>query len=284
MQVADAESLPALPEVARRILSCGAKTFETIFRVDEIPIGPGKIFPKETVDVAHGMAASAAAARLGASATPFSRLGQDDHGRRICDDLAAAGVDCSGVRLFPGIGSSPCTVIVDGGRPVVPFFDARLPDDPGWLPMELVENADAVQVDVRWPKGAAWLDAARNSSIPAILDADTGPRGALLDLAGRATHVAFSEPEARITSGIECYERALDRLDDQLDCFSAIAQGPKGCIWMDGDKMQQAKSFTAPLRGRLSKVPPARVQRHRQRRSRDQVSDLRRATGRAGPR
>lgn len=245
MQVAEAGPVPILPGGAPRILFCGATTLDTIFRVDAIPNGPGKVLPRQMAVVAHGMAASAAAtaARLGARSALFSRLGDDEYGRRICDDLTSAGVDCAGVRLFPGVASSLCTVIVDedGERLVVPYYDARLPGDPGWLPLEAVAEADAVQVDVRWPEGAAaLLDAARNADIPAVLDADIGPRDVLMDLARRASHVVFSEPGARLTSGMEDAEEALTRLSGELDGFVAITLGERGCIWMEGDAVRRA--------------------------------------------
>ena len=186
----------SLPDGNPRILFCGSTTLDTIFRVAVLPTGPGKVLPREMAVVAHGMAASAAAAaaRLGARAVLLSRLGDDATGQRICDALTAAGVDCSGVRRFAGVTSALCTVMVDdnGERLVVPYYDPTLPADPGWLPLEAVAGADAVMVDVRWPQGAAaLLDAARAAGKPAVLDGDIGPRDVLLDLAGRATHAVF---------------------------------------------------------------------------------------------
>ena len=234
----DADPIPKLPDGNPRILFCGSTTLDTIFRVDVLPDGPGKVLPKEMTVVAHGMAASAAtaAARLGARAGLLSRLGDDATGRRICDELTAAGVDCSGVRRFAGVTSALCTVIVDdsGERLVVPYYDPALPTDPCWLPLGQVAGADAVMADVRWPQGAAaLLDAARQAGKPAVLDADIGPREVLLDLAGRATHAVFSEPGALIASGQENARAALGWLSDRLGGIVAVTLGPQGCIWMD---------------------------------------------------
>ncbi len=241
--MADPGLAPILPDGTPRILFCGATTLDTIFRVNALPVGPGKVLSKQMTVVAHGMAASAAAtaARLGASAMLFSRLGKDATGKRIYDDLSASGVDCSGVRRFAEVASALCTVIVDdsGERLVVPFYDPALPADPGWLPLELVESADAVLVDVRWPQGAAaLLDAARAAEIPAVLDADTGPRDVLLDLASRATHTVFSQPGARIAAALDDDTEALAWLTDRIDGFLAVTLGARGCHWMDAGQIR----------------------------------------------
>lgn len=228
----------ALPEGRLRILFCGSATLDTIFRVDALPVGPGKVLPRDMAVVAHGMAASAAAAaaRLGARAVLVSRLGDDDAGMRICADLTAAGVDCSEVRRFAGVTSPLCTVIVDdeGERLVVPYYDPAMPADAGWVPLSLVAEADAVMADVRWPQGAAaLLDAGRAAGVPAVLDGDIGPREVLLDLAGRATHAVFSEGGAGIASGEESAGAALEWLAERLGAQVAITLGAEGCLWMD---------------------------------------------------
>lgn len=241
----DNMAAPTLPHGKPRILFCGSATLDTIFRVDVLPDGPGKVLPKEMAVVAQGMAASAAfaAARLGARASLLSRLGDDAVGQRICDELSAASVDCSAVRRFPSVTSSLCTVIVDdsGERLVVPFYDPSLPTDPGWLPLSAIGEADAVLADVRWPQGAAaLLDAARSAGKPAVLDADIGPREVLLDLARRATHAVFSEAGARIASGRNNAAQALARLSDMLDGFVAVTLGALGCHWVENGRIWHA--------------------------------------------
>lgn len=242
-RMADTALPPLVPDGRPRILFCGSSTLDTIFRVDVLPSGPGKLLPKAMAVVAHGMAASAAAAaaRLGAEAILFSRLGDDDVGRRICDELTRAGVDCQSVGRFPGIASPLCTVIVDdqGERLVLPYYDPALPPDAAWLPLHLVPGADAVLADIRWPDGAAaLLDAARAAGRPAVLDADIGPRDVLLDLARRATHAVFSEPGARIASGKAEASDALDWLSLHLDAVVAITLGERGCLWVEADQLR----------------------------------------------
>lgn len=246
MQVAEAGPVPILPDGTPRVLFCGATTLDTIVQIDAIPTGPEKVLPRQMTVVSHAMAASVApaAAQLDARSALFLRLGDDEYGQRFCDDLNSADVDCSGVRLFPGIASSLCTLIVDdeGVRLLVPYYDACLPSDPGWLPLKRVAEAEAVRVDVRWSEGArALLGSARNAGISAVLDTDIGPRDVLMGLARRASFVVFSEFRARIPSGVEEAEEALTRPSVELDGFLAITLGEKGCIWMEGDEVRRAR-------------------------------------------
>jgi sugar/nucleoside kinase (ribokinase family) len=220
------------------VICCGASTFDTIFRVSALPQGGGKIFATQAVQVAHGMALSAATtvAKLGGRSALFSRVGADADGERIIEELTAAGVDASHVRRIVGQRSPISTVLVDaiGERLVIPFYDPSLDRSIDWLPLDRIAAADAVLVDVRWPEGAAAvLRAARDAAIPAILDADVGPVAVIRELAALATHVVFSEPAAYLLSAARQVPEVLMELARQIDGFLAITAGPDGCYWFD---------------------------------------------------
>ncbi len=220
------------------VVCCGAATLDTIYRVERMPTGPGKILPTAMLEVAHGMATSAAAAvaRLGGNARLFARVGDDAPGARFVRELTEAGVDCGAVRRVPGARSPICTVLVDGDgeRLVVPFYDPALGRDTDWLPLHEIAAADAVLVDVRWPEGAAAvLGAARQERIPAILDADVGPCEIVAALAALASHTVFSEPAALAVSGAGCIAGALLALADRIEGFLAVTAGERGCYWLD---------------------------------------------------
>ncbi len=221
-----------------RILCSGSATLDTIFRLEEIPSGPGKVLPSDVVQSAHGMAASAAAAvaALGGEALLHSRVGDDEVGARIVADLVAAGIDCRHVRRVAGARSPLSTVLVDrnGERLVVPFFDPALGRDATPPPLAEIETCGAVLVDVRRPDDAAEvLRAARRCGVPAVLDADTGPAEAHAALFPLSTHAIFSEPAALVFSGEERPLAALERLAARHDGFVSITLGPEGCIWFD---------------------------------------------------
>ncbi|HEV7283484.1 MAG TPA: sugar kinase, partial [Kaistia sp.] len=66
-----------------RILSVGALTQDTIYRLEELPRGPGKFIPIEAVQNAAGMASSAATAakRQGADVALWASVGDDSLGQ-----------------------------------------------------------------------------------------------------------------------------------------------------------------------------------------------------------
>lgn len=228
------------------IVCAGAATYDLLFRLETLPEGPGKVLPFALLEVAHGMAASAAAAaaRLGASASLVARVGDDDIGTRIIGELTAAGVDCRWVRRVQGARSPTSAVLIDrqGERLVVPYYDPALGTDTDWLSLDAIASANAVLVDVRWPRGAARiLDAAREAGIPGVLDADVGPDEVLADLVNRASHVVFSEPAAARLSGTRDPAGAVAVLAGRFSAFIAVTAGPEGCFWNDGGKVRQQR-------------------------------------------
>jgi sulfofructose kinase len=188
--------------------------------------------------------AAAAAARLGACATLFARVGDDGVGARFVSDMEAAGVDCRHVRRLSGVRTPLSTVLIDDGgeRLVVPYYDPNLGTNPDWLPLDEIATADGVLVDVRWPQGASVvLEAARRAGIPALLDADVGPIDSLVDLVERASHVVFSEPAALAVSGEPQVESATRRLAERFACLVAVTAGERGCFWVEDRRLRQLK-------------------------------------------
>lgn len=227
------------------IVFLGAATMDMIFSVDTLPTGPGKILPKALVQAAHGMATSAAVAavRLGGRASLVTRIGADLMGEHFLAEITAEGVDCRHVRRFEGVPTPLSAVIVDneGERLILPYYDSALGSDPDWIPAGFIEQADAIQVDIRWPEGAMRaLTLARQAGRIAVLDADTGPSDTIIALAERASHTVFSEPAALQVSGAASIKEALPVLDQRFAGFVAVTGGASGCFWMEGEQVQQA--------------------------------------------
>lgn len=220
------------------ILCVGALTMDTIFQLDRLPPGPGKFIPLEAVEVAAGMAASAASsiARLGGRATLWAPVGDDASGTLMIAQIAREGVDCSHVRRVPGARSAFSTILVDraGERMIVPRYDAALLTDPGDpFPITAADFA-MVMTDVRWPAAASRaLSAARQAGIPAILDADVATLETLQRLAPLASHIVASEPAAALLTSIEDPRQAVETLARQFDSFVAVTAGGDGVYWFD---------------------------------------------------
>ena len=222
---------------APRILCVGALTQDTIFRLDQLPRGPGKFIPVEAVQNAAGMASSAATAarRQGADVALWASVGDDVLGTELTTELTAEGIDCSGVRRVAGARSAIATILVDGDgeRMIVPFYDPRATTPPDALPFDLT-GFDAVLTDVRWPGAAALaLKGAKEAGMPAILDIDVAARPILEDLLPHATHIVASEPAAAILCGEVAVEEAVSMLHARTGVFVAVTAGGAGTYWRD---------------------------------------------------
>ncbi|RWE06796.1 MAG: sugar kinase [Mesorhizobium sp.] len=207
-----------------KLLSVGAFTLDTILHVEALPTHQGKFIAGDGVQIASGMATSAACAahRLGA---------------RLIAEIEAEGVDCGLVRRVAGARSALAAILVDthGERIIVPFYDGKAQADPGSLPLADLSAFDAVLADVRWPGAAALaLTAARDAGRPAILDADTAPVEVLERLLPLASHIVASEPAARIVCGHALDpESACADLASRTDAFVAVTGGAAGTWWHD---------------------------------------------------
>lgn len=222
-----------------KLLSVGAFTLDTILRVDQLPTHQGKLIASDGVQIASGMATSAACAahRLGAHVSLWASAGDDAVGDRLIAEIEAEGVDCSLVRRVAGARSALAAILVDahGERMIVPFYDGQAQADPNTLPRADLSAFDAVLVDVRWPGAAALaLTAARDAGRPAILDADTAPVEVLERLLPLASHIVASEPAARIVCGHALDpESACADLASRTDAFVAVTGGAAGTWWHD---------------------------------------------------
>ncbi|TPL86938.1 sugar kinase [Mesorhizobium sp. B2-3-14] len=222
-----------------KLLSVGALTLDTILRVESLPRHQGKFIASDGIQIASGMATSAACAahRLGAEVSLWASAGDDPVGDLLIAGIEAEGVDCSHVRRVSGARSALASILVDahGERIIVPFYDARAQADPEVLPFTDITAFDTVLADVRWPGAAALaLKTARAAGRPAILDADTAPLAVLERLLPLASHIVASEPAVRIICGHALdLETACTDLASRTDAFVAVTGGEAGTWWFD---------------------------------------------------
>ena len=230
-------------EAVRPILCVGALTLDTIFEMAELPSGPGKFIPVAAVEIAAGMASSAATAiaRLAGAVALWASVGEDATGTRLIEEIASEGVDCGAVRTVSGARSAFATILVDQGgeRIIVPHYDPALLAAPEVMPTISDRTHSAVLVDVRWPLAAAQaLTAARQAGIPAVLDADVARAETHALLLPLASHIVASEPAAEQLTGCADPAAAVERLAAQFDSFVSVTAGPGGVYWFDRDSKQ----------------------------------------------
>ncbi|MBY5600994.1 sugar kinase [Rhizobium leguminosarum] len=239
------------PGPARRVLCVGAAVMDTLFRVRSLPTGQGKILPYDMLQIAEGMASSAAfaVARLGGNASLWGAVGNDAIGERIIADLSESGIDTSGMLRVEGARSAIATILVDdqGERLIVPFYDAGLHETVKPVTRQDVSSFDAVLVDVRWPKLALrTLLAAQEAGKPAILDGDVAGDGVIEMLAPAASHIVFSQPAAERLAGAAELVKVVGLLKRKFEqAFISVTAGENGCFWFD-DRTGEIAHLAAP--------------------------------------
>jgi sulfofructose kinase len=221
------------------VLCVGAAALDTIFKVDQIPSGQGKILPTDMLQVAEGMAASAAyaVAQMGGRVTLWSAIGDDAAGAQIISELSDSGIDTGAMLTVPGARSALSTILVDdsGERLIVPFYDPKLHQQPKSFSDEELSGFDAVLVDVRWPALAYdVLTRAKALGVPAILDGDVAAVETLMHLGSAATHIVFSEPAAMALTSKTQGDVMLKSLRALFpETFLSVTFGEKGSYWME---------------------------------------------------
>nr|WP_205926155.1 sugar kinase [Rhizobium sp. P38BS-XIX] len=230
----------ALPTGApKHILCVGAAVLDTLFRVPTMPTGQGKVLPYDMLQIAEGMASSAAyaIARLGGRASLWGAVGHDETGERIVRDLADAGIQTDGMLRVEGARSAISTILVDddGERLIVPFYDPKLHEHTRIVVPKDIAAFDAVLVDVRWPELAQQvLKMARAEGKPAILDGDVARDGVIEQLAPQATHIVFSEPAAHRLTGADNFAEMAALLKRRFaQSFICVTAGAAGSFWFD---------------------------------------------------
>ena len=222
------------------VICVGVAVIDHIYGVPAIPREPVKVLADAYQEVGGGMAATGAVAirRLGGAAILWSRVGDDDIGRRVIAGLDAEDVDTTGIRIFAGHQSTHATVLVDPGgeRLLAGYRDLTVPEAPDWLPLGRLAAADAVLADSSWPQGSiAMLREARRRAIPSVLDCDMAGDPQMAEVIGLASHTIFSEPALRQFSGQAEPGPGLRAVAGRTGGLIGVTAGQRGFYWLDDD-------------------------------------------------
>jgi len=236
---------------APRILCLGQAVQDFVFELEHIPRSPEKYQARALDLVGGGPAATAAVAigRLGGKASLAARVGNDAVGRIIREELTGYGVDCSPMSVTQGCQSSASAVISsdDGERLIVNFLDPNLPQALPAAVLAVLQTADAVLTDTRWPAAAReLLGAARALGIPAILDADI-PVPADPAFLAAATHVAFSAGGLRQFTGEDDLSQSLREAARSTSAWCCVTDGAAGVLVHADEGILHVPGFEVPV-------------------------------------
>lgn len=221
------------------VVCVGSGVLDQVYEVETQPRAGVKTAARGFRESGGGPAATAALAiaRLGGRAAWWGRVGDDAAGRFLRDQLAANGVDLSGLHVLPEACTVRATVIVDqaGERSIV-VFRAGMPPGAGFLAGRDPAGAAVLLADTRWPDGAEIaLRRARERGIACVLDADGGEVATLEGLAALCDHVVFSDEGLAEYIGAGSAEDRLAKAASRLRGVIAVTLGAAGSLWaIDG--------------------------------------------------
>jgi sulfofructose kinase len=238
-------------ERAAAILCAGIVVLDEVFQVEHFPQPDVKAAAHGFFVVSGGCAANAAVAvaRLGGRALLAGPLGgpagEDASGERVLALLARERVDCSACQRVDGTSTPLSAIFVDGRgeRMIVTRRDYRLDAARPIDPTGLVESADAVMADNRFPEFVRPIcAAARARGLTVVLDVD-GPTPLDDDLFRIATHVVFSSEGLRASAGLDDLAGALARVAAVTNSFLAVTRGAQDVLWWDGHAVRESTVF-----------------------------------------
>lgn len=195
-----------------RVLCAGHVNWDVTLRVDRLPDPDGEVLIEERVQSGGGSAANVACtlSSLDAEASLFGSVGDDETGRLVCEELAAAGVDIDSVVRATGRETSTKYLVVDGDGEVMVLSNAGAneaftPDD---LDPAVLAAADHLHLTSQRPATATHLaDLARERGTTVsfdpgrrIADRDYGPALANTDV------LFLNEREAATFADREAFE------------------------------------------------------------------------------
>ncbi len=227
---------------AKLILCAGIAVIDYIFRIDALPKSDTKNRASAFTIASGGNMANAAVAlvRLGGKARLAAPLGgpagTDLAGDAILKRLEQDNVDPSAVVRVDGVPSSTSAILIEPGgeRSIINYRDDALATARCADPDKLVEAADAVLIDNRFPEFSLPIaQAAKKRGKIVLMDADDPTRetDALLNA---CSHVVFSSHGLRNTAGMEDFEQGLAAVAGRTQALLAVTDGANGLWWHDG--------------------------------------------------
>ncbi|MEW6755437.1 MAG: PfkB family carbohydrate kinase [Candidatus Latescibacterota bacterium] len=232
--------MPQEPPRHPQVVGLGLCTVDLLFRVPRAPAFGQVVRAASYLRQGGGPVPTAlvALARLGVSTAFISRVGDDEDGRSILAELAAAGVDVGGVGVEAGATSRVALVLVDehtGERGFTAWPETCRPLAPGDLDRAVIAAARMLHLDdadAPSLQAARW---ARQAGVTVVFDGTWGhdDLGELLPLVDVPV---VSEPFVAAWMPGTPPAKVLDRLWEYGPCLAVLTLGSRGCAvrWQAG--------------------------------------------------
>jgi ribokinase len=237
------------------IIVVGSLNMDLVIKTERMP-RPGETIPGhsfQTIPGGKGANQAVAAARLGAQVAMLGRVGDDDFGPALTENLASHGVDASHVGIDNEAATGIALIIVDqdGENSIVVAGGANLrlsPPDADALE-NLLPGAKLLllQFEVPLQTSERAMAIAAQHGVKVILN-PAPARAVTPQLLAQADYVVPNETEASLLTGIEVAdlasaERAARRLLGYGVPVVIVTLGEKGALVVTGDQ-----AFHVPAR------------------------------------
>ena len=221
-----------------KVMVTGVAVVDFIFKIKSMPKEPEKYRAQEAYVSGGGIAANAAVciSRLGGHATLIARLGKDEIGRIIKNQLIADGVQVDRIKEYKDNRSSFSSVYIDktGERQIVNFSDPLLPEDAAWI--KDIEEHDVYLADTRWNQGAIeTMKLAKKYNRPGVLDAEDTVTAEAIKI---ASHVAFSSYGLKKFTKESNLKKALSYVCKITDAWVCVTNGDKGVFFLQNNLLE----------------------------------------------
>jgi sulfofructose kinase len=230
-----------------RIACVGITVMDRIYYVEGLPTEGGKYVANNYREVGGGPAATAAvaAAKLGAQVDFIGRVGDDDTGHSLLQELEALGVNTRYCKRYEDARSSQSAIVVDaqGERIIVNYPSPDLQPDADWLEAIDFTQWDVVLADVRWHQGTEKaFTLARKAGAVTVLDGDITPQD-ISDLVALSDHAVFSAPGLRRLTGEQDIAVALKKSQTLTNGQVYVTNGAEGCLWLEQQQIKHQPGF-----------------------------------------
>ena len=226
---------PARP----KLLVVGSINMDLVVRVQRRP-EPGETLIGEgfvTSPGGKGANQAVASARLGADCRMIGRVGNDDFGQTLIENLRREGVDTEGVLMTDRVASGVALITVDGAGEnaivVASGANAALTPDDVFAQQDAFEWAEAVvlQLELPLPTVRAAVDLARRCKAKVVLDPAPAPEK-MCDALFNVDVISPNVSEAEILTD----RKALEERVDKLVAADLIARGAGSAVLKLGSR------------------------------------------------
>ena len=234
-----------------RIACVGITVMDRLYYVGDLPTEGGKYVANNYREVGGGPAATAAvaAAKLGAKVDFIGRVGDDDTGTSLLQELESFGVNTRYTKRFTNARSSQSAIVVDarGERIIVNYPSPDLLAEASWLNGIDFSQWDVVLADVRWHEGTKnAFTQARAAGVPTVLDGDITPQD-ISDLVALSDHAVFSAPGLRRMTGEQDLLAGLKKSQMLTNGHVYVTNGSEGCFWLENHQVAHQSGFSVEV-------------------------------------